>query len=206
MDHMDVAKREDLTKALDDAEIEQLPRKKGKFAQTAFVYSAEDDTFYCPAGQRMGLVRTTGDKVNRSREYGTNACLHCPLAPLCATSKTGKRRVSRSRHAKLRERTARFVQSDEGREIYRRRAPIVEGAFAVIKHHMGVRRFLLRGHDNVSTEWRWICTAYNLKKLLKAVAKSFVVRLFAPFSAAVPHSGRPLLYFRSTARSEPRRS
>jgi hypothetical protein len=34
---------------------------------------------------------------------------------------------------------------------------------------MGVRQFLLRGLENVRTEWRWVCTAFNLQKLLKAV-------------------------------------
>ena len=44
---------------------------------------------------------------------------------------------------------------------------MVEGVFGVIKHAMGVRRFLLRGLEKVRAEWTWVCTAFNLKKLLR---------------------------------------
>jgi hypothetical protein len=58
------------------------------------------------------------------------------------------------------------MATDEGVALYRKRAPVVEGAFAYLKHIMGIPRFLLRGLDKVRTEWTWICTAYNLKRLL----------------------------------------
>ena len=47
---------------------------------------------------------------------------------------------------------------------------IGETPFAIIKGILDVRRFLLRGLEKVRTEWRWICTAYNLKKLIAALA------------------------------------
>ena len=45
-----------------------------------------------------------------------------------------------------------------------------ETPFAHIKQVMGVRQFLLRGLENVRTEWRWVCTAFNLQKLLRSMA------------------------------------
>jgi hypothetical protein len=59
------------------------------------------------------------------------------------------------------------MAAEAGREIYKKRAPVVEGIFGVIKHAMGVRRFLPRGLEKVRTEWTWVCTAFNLKKLLR---------------------------------------
>jgi hypothetical protein len=53
---------------------------------------------------------------------------------------------------------------------YNGRMHIAETPFAVVKAIMGVRRFLLRGLENVRTEWRWVCTAYNLRKLVAAMA------------------------------------
>ena len=47
---------------------------------------------------------------------------------------------------------------------------IGETPFAIIKNIFEVRRFLLRGLEKVRTEWRWVCTAYNLKKLMAAIA------------------------------------
>ena len=52
-----------------------------------------------------------------------------------------------------------------GREKIRRRKAIVEPVFAQIKYIMGFNRFLLRGIDNVKTEFSLMCTAYNIKKL-----------------------------------------
>ena len=36
---------------------------------------------------------------------------------------------------------------------------------------MNLRRFLLRGLEKVKTEWLWACTAFNLSKLIRAVAR-----------------------------------
>ena len=62
------------------------------------------------------------------------------------------------------------MQTGAGRTTYNRRMHIGETPFAIIKRIMEVRRFLLRGLDKVRTEWCWVCTAYNLKKLIAAVA------------------------------------
>ena len=47
---------------------------------------------------------------------------------------------------------------------------IGETPFAIIKGILEVRRFLLRGLDKVRTEWRWVCTPYNLRKLMEVLA------------------------------------
>jgi len=57
-----------------------------------------------------------------------------------------------------------------GRATYRHQMHGAETPFAHIKQAMGLRQFLLRGLENVQTEWRWVCTAFNFKKLLKYVA------------------------------------
>ena len=62
------------------------------------------------------------------------------------------------------------MQTTEDRTTYKHRMHGAETPFAHIKQVMGVRQFLLRGLENVRTEWRWVCTAFNFKKLLKYVA------------------------------------
>ena len=52
-----------------------------------------------------------------------------------------------------------------------RRLHAGETPFAVIKAAMGLRQFLLRGLDHVKTEWLWACTAFNLAKLIRDVAR-----------------------------------
>jgi hypothetical protein len=40
--------------------------------------------------------------------------------------------------------------------------------FGQIKEALGFRRFLLRGFDKVSDEWRLVCAAFDLRKLAAA--------------------------------------
>lgn len=53
------------------------------------------------------------------------------------------------------------------RSRYRLRKHTVEPVFGQIKEARGFRRFLMRGLDKVAEEWRLICAAHNLNKLLK---------------------------------------
>ena len=82
------------------------------------------------------------------------------------------RSITRDEHEPLREATSQRMATAEGKKIYKIRAPGIEGVFGIIKSCLGIRRFSLRGLSNVRTEWIWICTAYNLKKLLATEARS----------------------------------
>ena len=59
------------------------------------------------------------------------------------------------------------MHNDESKKAYSRRQHIGETPFAVIKAMFDVRRFLLRGIEGVGQEWRWMATAFNLKKLMR---------------------------------------
>jgi transposase len=50
----------------------------------------------------------------------------------------------------------------QGRDLYRRRAPISEGGFAELKDRIGLRRFSLRGRPKVNGELTLATTAANL--------------------------------------------
>jgi transposase len=60
------------------------------------------------------------------------------------------------------------LQSETGRAIYALRKTIVEPVFGQIKEVRGLRRFLLRGLQNVTGEWTVICLTHNLLKLFRA--------------------------------------
>jgi hypothetical protein len=76
--------------------------------------------------------------------------------------------ITRDQYEPLREDLAKRMQTEQGRKVYARRAPIVEGVFAQIKSALGIRRFTCRGKEKVTSEWLWICTAYNLMKLIRS--------------------------------------
>jgi len=56
--------------------------------------------------------------------------------------------------------------SEEGnRASYRLRQQTVEPVFGIMKHALGFRQFLLRGHAKVTLEWQLVALAYNCKRL-----------------------------------------
>lgn len=57
------------------------------------------------------------------------------------------------------------LRTPEGRAKYKLRQQTVEPVFGIIKSVLGFRQFLLRGLVKVGLEWRWVCLAYNLKRL-----------------------------------------
>ena len=166
------ANRPDITQPVAVEHVGRLARKNGKFSHAAFIYDAAQDRYYCPAGQPL-LPKDKG-KYHRTKigytKYQCPGCTQCPLAAQCVTEKATVRTVQRDEYQAYRERTGRRMATPEGSANYRRRAPVVEGVFGVIKHIMKIRRFLLRGLDKVRIEWHWICGAYNLKRLLNLMS------------------------------------
>ena len=57
----------------------------------------------------------------------------------------------------------------QGRALYKRRAPDVEGLHASLKDNGGLRRFSLRGLHNATSEFLFAGLAHNLR-LLTAVS------------------------------------
>ena len=170
------AKREDPRQPVPEADWPKLPRNdKKKLAKCCFVFDGTTNRYYCPMGREMPYRETK--KFDRSqgkqavRIYACKNCEGCPLSGVCldARAKHG-RTVTRDGHEPLRERMHAKLQTKQGRATYNRRMHIGETPFAVIKTIFEVRRFLLRGMEKVRTEWRWVCTAYNLKKLIAAWA------------------------------------
>ena len=184
------AKRDDPRQAVAEADWPKLPRNdKKKLAKSCFVYDQAADLYYCPIARPLRYEETK--KVERSsgasqvRLYRSHDCVNCPLAGQCLDprSKPG-RTISRDGAEPLRDRMAAKLATESGRATYNRRMYIVETTFAYIKRVLGVRQFLLRGLEKVRIEWTWVCTAYNLAKLIRAM-----VRLRAEAAAAAVQAG-----------------
>jgi transposase len=70
--------------------------------------------------------------------------------------------------ATVKEKMSRKLRTKRGRETYSKRKSSVEPVFGQIKEARGFRRFLLRGIDAVSAEWRLVCLTHNLLKLFRS--------------------------------------
>ena len=60
------------------------------------------------------------------------------------------------------------MKTDEAKQAYKPRKELIEPTFGLIKEQMGIRRFLLRGLDNVRAEGCFVATAFNLRTLYGA--------------------------------------
>jgi transposase len=170
------ARREDPRQPVAEQDRPNLPRNdKKKLAKNCFVYDAKADMYFCPMGREMPYRETKKENGSQgpkaTRIYACKECANCALAADCLdpTAKHG-RTISRDGHEPARARMHAKMQTEAGRATYNRRMHIGETQFAIIKNILGVRQFLLRGLEKVRTEWCWVCTAYNLKKLIAAVA------------------------------------
>lgn len=169
------AHRADPTQPVAASDWSKLPRdaRHKTLDRSAFVYDASGDCYYCPLGHRLAVV-TVQDNSRRaggavSRVYRCENCVGCPLAEACVKSKTGLRTISRDQYEPLRESMEAKLKTAAGQAAYGRRRWICETVFGAIKGSLGVRQFLLRGLAKVKMEWDWVCTAFNLRKLARAV-------------------------------------
>jgi transposase len=165
------AKRDDPHQPVPQEAWPQLPRNnRKKLDKSCFVFEVTTDQYFCPMGQEMPYRETKKSEGKEVRIYACSACAGCPLAQECLDPKAKRgRTVSRDGYEPARERMEAKMATAEGKKTYHQRMHMGETPFAIIKGILEVRRFLLRGLEKVRTEWRWVCTAYNLKKLIAAV-------------------------------------
>jgi hypothetical protein len=170
------ARREDPTQPVAEADWPQLPRNaQNQLDKSCFVYVEQSQCYYCPQGCRLEYAEihrvTRNDQEVAVRVYRGKNCENCPLSAACRSPKAQRgRQIYRDLYEPLREEMAARMQTAEGRATYAHRMHGAETPFAHIKQVMGVRQLLLRGLENVRTEWRWVYTAFNSQKLLNAVA------------------------------------
>jgi hypothetical protein len=66
----------------------------------------------------------------------------------------------------------RVLSTEHGKELYKRRAQLVEPIFGDTKHNRGFTRFARRGRRAVRTEWRLLAATHNLLKLHQHFAEA----------------------------------
>ncbi len=141
--------------------------------RAAFIYDRAKDCYYCPMGRTLSFARAVGYKRAGGGSYrtyeGKDCAGNCPLAGRCVRGQSGLRTISRDEYEPLREGMAAKLGTAAGQAVYRRRKWMAETPFGWIKSVLGVRQFLLRGLEKVRVEWTWMCAAFNLGKLARAI-------------------------------------
>jgi len=155
---------------------QQRKFKKEIFRTENLHYDPEKDEFTCPAGKKL---RYTDDKqritdngyLQKTKIYTAEDCRWCRKRTACHKSRYNRRIEINPILTEFKKKVSANLKSEQGLLLRSKRPVEVESVFGHIKHNRGFKRFLLRGLDNVSTEWGLICIAHNLFKMNLAMAR-----------------------------------
>ena len=150
----------------------QAQKMKGKkhednpYSKDKFGFDAEKDCFICPQGEVLSIKRKYNYNGKVQYSYSGANCHKCPDQVKCAGK--GKAKVITSvEYEAERRRMAAKMQSEDGKEEYKKRKETVEWPFGNIKQNLNFREFLTRGIERVKTEHNLVSTAHNLKIIWK---------------------------------------
>lgn len=157
--------------ALEDADIRAFmpiadpDKKTTRYGKGRFAYDAERAIYVCPQGQPLTVdSRSYTERLTRYHAPAT-ACNTCPVQAACTTSDRG-RTITRSFDEGYAERVRAYAWTAPYEHARRKRQVWVEPLFAEAKDWHGLRRFRLRGLENVNVEALLTATGQNLKRLL----------------------------------------
>ena len=137
-------------------------KAEGRFGKQDFVYNAGDDSYRCPAGERLSYRYQGVDKGKMIRRYRTNACRTCELKARC--TKGLERYIKRWEHEAVLEKVQ--ARLDHNPDAMRVRRSTVEHPFGTIKCWMGATHFLMTTLPKVATEMALNVLAYNMKRVI----------------------------------------
>jgi transposase len=143
------------------------------YHKDAFSYDAESDSYTCPLGQTLRYTDTKRDAKDQPvRRYRADArvCRSCPAFGACTKDRRHGRALEIGPHDAALKRHRALMASQAAKAVYSRRKEIIEPVFGIMKEQQAARRFLLRGLDNVLSEWTLLATAFNLRTLAKVWA------------------------------------
>ena len=147
-----------------------LDESTRKLTKADFIYNEEGDCFTCPGGQILVLKSETKDG-QKTYQGCSDVCDGCGYKGRCCKSTKGQARtINTDDKEPLRQQMNEKMELETSKEIYSERKVIVEPVFGQIKN-TGFRGFSLRGYKKTSGEFSLVCTAHNIKKMMKALYK-----------------------------------
>jgi hypothetical protein len=147
-------------------------KAEGRFGKQDFNYIPEDDTYLCPAGERLTRHCTSVEHGMDLHVYWATACPTCPLKSQCTTG--SERRIKRWEHEAVIDAMQERLDRMPDAMLVRRQT--VEHPFATLKAWMGSTHFLTRTLDKVRTEMSLHVLAYNIKRLIAILGVAPLVR------------------------------
>jgi transposase len=141
-----------------------------QFSLDKFSYNAEQDTYRCPAGERLrhkGREFSPGVVIHQYRAK-PETCAACQFrSQCCPGNQHWGRSVVRAEHSAVVRQFAEKMETEEGKAIYRQRGAVAEFPNAWIKEKLGLRQFRVRGLAKALLEVLWACLTYNIQQWIR---------------------------------------
>jgi transposase len=140
------------------------------FYPEVFSYDEVNDTYRCPQGKVLryeGKEERIG-RTNYKYRAKSSDCAECPWkGKCCPHSGSRGRAIVRGQDAAQITAFIEKMQTEEAKEIYRKRGCVAEFPNAWIKSKLGLRQFRLRGLIKVHMEALWVCLTYNIQQWIR---------------------------------------
>ena len=139
-------------------------------------YDENADEYTCKNGRKLRKtgttkVRSASGYLSEKTIYECESCAECAYKENCTKAKGNKQlRISR-RFSAFREQSLENILTEFGKQLRMNRSIQAEGAFGVLKQDWSFRRFLMRGKNNVMTEWTLLCTAFDIRKYASKISR-----------------------------------
>jgi transposase len=141
----------------------------GVWGREHFTWLAEEDSYICPAGQRLrryaNLVTT--QRVQYRAPKG--ACVACLFRSQCAPSGI-ERALHRAWALDLVEAAQDRIAGPKGKRRMAERKTRIEGTFGLAKELHGLRRTRFRGRARVQIQLWLTAAAMNIKRAVRKIA------------------------------------
>ena len=144
----------------------------GRFDKADFIYVPDEDTYICPAGERLTYHFTSELDGKMMRSYWTTACEACPVKSKCTTGK--ERRVRRWEHEAILDRVQKRLDGNPDKISLRSKT--VEHPFGTIKAWMGATHFKMKRMQHVATEMALHVLAYNMMRVMAILGVPGLIR------------------------------
>jgi len=139
-----------------------------QFTIEEFIYDEDRDVFICPNDKVLvNTGRFKGKKKRFKYRASSRDCQRCSLKPGC--TKAVQRCLNVGEHHASLIRLRADSRTASFRQLYRARAPVVEGVFAEAKCWHGLRRAWRRGLSKMRIQCLLIAAVINFKRLMTAI-------------------------------------
>ena len=156
------------------------------FSIEDFEYDEKNDRFTCPAEKQLKYTTTEKKRGRRTYRALHTDCSHCSLKPCCTNSERRHLKVSRH-HASL-VRLRADSKTESFRNLYRARAPVIEGVFGEAKQWHSLGRAWRRGLSKMLVQSLLVAAVINFKRLM--ASKCPLLTLLSVFRLFIRQLGK----------------